>query len=284
MIGFLSTFVLLNSNDFPHTNNLKSDDDYDSTEPSSAGGSIQFRKTSYSNPFDRPRQLSRPQISPPSTQHTPDAAALSPKHESASGQMDLSYGDNFLPEDAGDIFNGHNAGYLGQISEVHWLRTLTSRVQLRSYPSLPASVPPSSETNFYLDDRDIQFIEQLNPFHLPLEVSAMTLLHCYLQTVQVTFPIVSSDIQHQVQSYYDSARRGETMTFPQRWFAIVHLILAIGAHFSRLSNAGGDVLDENVFLSSACQLLGLNDATMMIMIPDLPLIQVSIPDLHFKHC
>jgi hypothetical protein len=157
---------------------------------------------------------------------------------------------------------------------------LKSRIQLRSYPSLPASVPPSSETNFYLDDRNIQFIEQLNPFHLPPEVSAMALMHCYLQTVHVTFPIVSSDIQHQLQSYYDSAQRGESVTFPQRWFAIVHLILAIGAHFSRLVDVQGDALHETTFLSSACQLLGLNDATMMILTPDLPLIQVGVPQYH----
>ena len=139
-----------------------------------------------------------------------------------------------------------------------------------------AVVPPPSDTNFYLDDRDIQIVDQHNPFHLPPELLATTLFQCYFQTVHITFPIISSSVQYQLQSYYHSARRGESVTYPQTWFAIVHLVLAIGARFLRLTNAEwhSDPLDETVYLSSARQLMGLNDTTMVLATPDLPFIQV----------
>lgn len=264
---------------FPETDNSKSDDDDDfleATEASSVGSSSQFRTISYSQSSERSRQQSLSQASPSSTLYTPTESVASSALEGAREQQSLSYDDDFLAEDAQHVIGEHNDGYLGQICEVRWYRQLRSRIQLRNDPASPALLPPPSETNFYMDDCDIQLIERPNPFLLPPEMSAMALLHCYLRTVHVTFPLISSEIPNQLQSYYDAARRGESVTFPHRWFAIVNLVLAIGAHFMNLTKTGGGSFDETVCFSSACQLLCLNDATMMVF--DLPLIQVSVPN------
>ncbi|KAF2830636.1 hypothetical protein CC86DRAFT_284453 [Ophiobolus disseminans] len=185
-----------------------------------------------------------------------------------------SYDIDFLPEDPTQVLDTHNTGYLGHICEVVWLRNLKSRVQPL------ANLPPSTvftqlgETNFYQDHCGVRMVEQQNPFNLPPEITATLLFQCYYQTVQVTFPIIPTDISHQLHLYYDSVRSGEPVTYPQRWFAIVHLVLAIGTRFSRLINAPwhGDH-DENVYLSSARQFLDLEDSAIMLAKPDLPLIQ-----------
>jgi hypothetical protein len=252
-----------------HADVLKSDDDIDSPEPSSAGGSIRFQTTSYSPHSERSRQPSRT-----STIHTPETESTSPKVDPHLGRQVSSYDLDILPDDDAQTMNAPIVGYLGQICEAHWLRVLKNRVHLRRDSSSLHTIPQLSETNFYLDDHDIHLIEQQNPFHLPPETSATLLLRHYLQTAHITFPIVSLDIQHEIEVYYISARRREILTYPQSWFATVNLTFAIGARFARLVDEDGDPLDEIVYLSNATQLLNLNDTAMMLTTPDLPLIQV----------
>lgn len=193
-----------------------------------------------------------------------------------SGCEDADYKDDSLFEDATQTPKTQATGYLGQICEVKWLWGLKSRLQIRDPTSLTSS-PHSSQTNFYLDDQGIQFLNRDNPFHLPPEHLATVLFQCYFQTVHITFPIISSDIQNQLQIYYNSVRGGHVATFPQRWYAIVNLILAIGARFSHLVSAEWhtDVLEETLYISRAYQLLGLNDTAIVLTSPDLSLTQVS---------
>jgi hypothetical protein len=262
----------------PCANIFKSDDDYDSPEPSSTGRSSRIHNPLHSQQSIFSRRQSRSQTSPPPSFYTPETEDASPvvDPQFLSGREDTDYKDDSLFEDATQIPNTQATGYLGQICEVKWLWGLKSRLQKRD-PVSPASSLHSSQTNFYLDEQGIQFLNRDNPFHLPPENLATVLFQCYFQTVHITFPIIPSDIQNQLQIYYNSVRGGHVATFPQRWYAIVNLIFAIGARFSHLVNAEWhtDVLEETLYISRAYQLLGLNDTAIVLTSPDLSLIQVS---------
>jgi hypothetical protein len=187
--------------------------------------------------------------------------------------QDSNYDAEFLFEPAAQCAGAKETSYLGQICEVHWLRSLKTRIQG------PNSAPSQlSETNFHLDDAGIQLLHQDNPFHMPPGNLATVLLQCYLQTVHVVFPLVSSGIEGQLNVYYKSMLKGHNVHYSQRWYAIMNLIFAIGARFSRLINAEWhtDPLDESLYISRACQLLGINDPAAMLANADLSLIQVSL--------
>lgn len=169
------------------------------------------------------------------------------------------------------------AAYLGQICEVQWLRHLKTRFHIHD-PAFPALSPQPGDTNFYLIDDGAQLLQDDNPFHLPSQDLAMVLFQCYFHTVHVTYPIVPVELQSQLQFYYQSMRNAHPIAFPQRWYGIVNVVLAIGARFSRLIDAEWhtDKLEENIYLSRACQLLCLGESTFVLGAPDLSLVQVLL--------
>jgi hypothetical protein len=156
---------------------------------------------------------------------------------------------------------------------VQWLRGLKLRLQKRSSNEQSLAL---SDANYYLDNIGIQLLKQDNPFHLPTEHHATVLFQCYFRTVHTMFPFVPTEFEDQLQLYYRSMRSGQSVAFSQKWYAIVNLILAIGSRFSRLINAewSTDALEQTTYISRAYQLLGLNDTTLVLSSPDLPVIQV----------
>lgn len=156
--------------------------------------------------------------------------------------------------------------------EVQWLQKLKDRLHVRE------SAPQLEETNFYLDQRGLRLMKTENPFHLPDQNVAMLLFQFYYRTVHITFPIVPADFEGQLRIYYNSIRSGHTATiFPQEWYAIVNLILAIGARFAHLNSEHWQTgaLDETLYLSQAIQLLRLDDPITSLT-PDLSTIQVCV--------
>jgi hypothetical protein len=257
----------------------KSDDnDYDSPVPGTVGRPSRLQSSSYSQYSDFSRHQSRSQTSPLPTLYKPETNTTSPAP--GTQLFSIHQGSNYdaesLSEYAARSPDTHEAGYLGQICEVQWLRSLKQRLQI---PNLvpPAESPKPSETNFYLDDNGIRLLNRDNPFHLPPESQATLLSQCYFQTVHVTFPIIASEVESQLQIYYHSVLSGRPVMFPQSWYAVINFVLAIGARFSHITNAEWhlDPLDEMVYISRAFQLLGLNDTGIVLSAPDLPLIQVS---------
>ncbi|KAI4647246.1 uncharacterized protein J4E79_010397 [Alternaria viburni] len=199
----------------------------------------------------------------PSSSYVPLGAETSP----TSDQSPLPRLDGTVPEDSGDEDGGElpnvvEAGFLGQISEVQWLQTLRSRVQALDTVLLgppdttaPLSQPPSPTftasptshaatplehialTNYYLDDEGIKLTDCGNPFELPPEHTAGLLFQCFTQTIQGSFPILPPTIEHQLQQYYTLVRNGQAIHCPEKWFALVNLVFAIGAKFSHLIQA-----------------------------------------------
>lgn len=104
------------------------------------------------------------------------------------------------------------------------------------------------------------------------------LFQCYFKTLHVPLPMISIGIQDQLHNYYISMREGKPVYLPQRWYAIVNAVFAIGLRFSRLTAAEWltDVFDETVYLSRAIQLLGLNSFAGVLEDTDVSLVQVCL--------
>jgi hypothetical protein len=238
-----------------------------------------------------------------SSSRVPIATETSP----TSDQSPLPRLDGIVPEESDDEKGGEQpnvveAGFLSQISEVQWLRSLRSRVQAveivlvgpgdsatqLSQPASPTfdassattSATPlqqTSPTNYYLDHEDIKLTNWGNPFELPREHTAALLFQSYTQTVQSSFPILPLTIEHQLHQYYTLVRNGQAIHCPQKWFALVNLVFAIGTKFSHLIQADwrADELDHVVYSSRAFHLLSMNDTIVVLSTPDLLTTQAS---------
>jgi hypothetical protein len=245
--------------------------------------------------------------------YVPVAAETSP----TSDQSPLPRLDDIVPEESGSEEGGEQpdvieAGFLGQISEVQCLQSLRNRVQAvetvfvgpggdnatqlsqppsPTFDASPMSIPATplqqqqqqqqqqsiSLTNYYLDNEGIKLTNCGNPFELPPEQTAALLFRCYTQTVQTSFPILPVTIEHQLHQYYTLVRNGQAIHCPEKWFALVNLVFAIGAKFSHLIQADwrADELDHVIYLSRAFQLLSMNDTIVVLSTPDLLTTQAS---------
>jgi hypothetical protein len=248
------------------TDKLKSEEDDDPPEPTSATRSPGPYSSLFAQHSNLSRRQSRAQIDTVNTEDKSSAAAL----HTLRGGEDSNYDAEFFLDDATHVPSQEQTGYLGQMCEVQWLQNLKDRLHTRE------SAPQLEETDFYLDRRGFHLMKTENPFHLPDQDLAMLLFQCYYRTVHMTFPIVPSDFEGQLRIYYNSIRSGHTSTmFPQKWYAVVNLILAIGARFSHLTNAQWQTgaLNETLYVSQAYQLLRPDDQNSSL-IPDLSTIQV----------
>ncbi|RMZ74495.1 fungal specific transcription factor domain-containing [Pyrenophora seminiperda CCB06] len=251
------------------------------------------------------QQHSRLRTFASSSSHVPFASETSP----TSDQSPLPRLDGIVPEESCDEEGGVTenydvveAGFLGQISEVQWLQSLRSRVQAvenvfvgpvdvstsLSHPISPAfatsptpvsasPAPHVALTNYYLDDDGIELTDCGNPFELPPEPTADILFHCFGRTVQAPFPLLPATLQGQLKQYYKLVRDGQAIHCPERWFALVNLVFAIGAKFSHLVQADwrAEELDHVVYLSRAFQLLNMNDTILVLSTPDLSTTQAA---------
>jgi hypothetical protein len=237
-----------------------------------------------------------------SSSHVPPVAETS----TTSDRSSLPRLDGIVPEveitddDGAENTKVVEAGFLGQISEVQWLQSLKCRVQtaeaafmgpVSPYESKPASPmfntsstqlpdPPlqsAMSTSYYLDDDGIKLADCGNPFELPPEHTAGLLFQCYSRTVQSSFPILPATLESQLHQYYNLVRNGQSIHCPEKWFALVNLVFAIGAKYSHLTQADwrADEFDHVVYISRAFQLLSINDTVVVISTPDLSTTQAA---------
>ncbi|KAH8635806.1 hypothetical protein IG631_07640 [Alternaria alternata] len=238
---------------------------------------------------------------------SPSPVPIAAETSSMPGQTSLPRLDGIVPQEPGNEKGGEQpniveAGFPGQISEVQWLQSLRNRVQAvetvpvspgdsatqLSQPTSPVfdassapisatPLPRISATNYYLDDEDIKLQNCGNPFELPQKHTAALLFQCYAQTVQSSFPILPVTIEHQLQQYYTLVHTGQAIHYPQRWFALVNLVFAIGTKFSHSTQTGwrSEELDHVVYSSRAFHLLSMNDSIIALSTPDLLTTQAS---------
>lgn len=159
------------------------------------------------------------------------------------------------------------------IGEDAWLHDLQRRLVTHGR----ASHTSDAIGGLYLDSQGISLVDPGNPFTLPDEATTRVLFECYMTTVQRSFPFISIGLYRQVLAYYHSARNRQVVNISQTWYALVNLVLAIGARYSRYANTGRHLppFDDAIFLSRAYQLLGFNETAIVLAEPDTLLIQAT---------
>ncbi|XPS68919.1 hypothetical protein M3J09_001199 [Ascochyta lentis] len=233
----------------------------------------------------------------------------SPVKENGEAYVTASVGSNedldFLDEDLLRTRQSRETGYVGQNSEVQWLRTVQRQAQSDTNEpyGLPYGPPGDSKTafdersealhqrrqkshpstryvtdaTFYLDSDSIELDIVVNPYELPGPEMAEQLLDCYMSTVHSSFPIIPSSFEDQVRRFIVSLKENKAFQVPDRWRALLNLVFAVGAKYSHLIGAEwqGDERDHLVYMTRACHLLGMNNTVMLISNPDLWLVQAT---------
>lgn len=232
----------------------------------------------------------------------------SPTKKHGEAQVTASVGSNedldFLDEDLLRTRESRETGYIGQNSEVQWLRSVQRQSQSnKGEPyGLPYGPPGTgdhasderskalherrqqggsapvrhvTDATFYLDSDNIELDVVVNPYELPDPEIAEQLLQSYMSTVHSTFPILPSSFEDQARRFISSLKQNRAFQVPDRWRALMNLIFAIGAKYSHLIGAEwqGDERDHLVYMTRASHLLGMNSTVMFISAPDLSLVQ-----------
>jgi hypothetical protein len=208
-----------------------------------------------------------------------------------------------------DLFRSRESratGFVGQNSEIQWLRSLKTNMEKGSPSSntqLPYGRPGSSNeavehradaaharqkssqsgnilhvsnTIFYLDSDDLKADVLVDPYELPPPENAEKLVDCYMQTMHTSFPILPDEFDKQFRVYNESVKRNESYQMPKEWQAILNLVLAIGAQYSHLTQAGSRTgeSDHLIYMTRATRMLGLNEMATVLSAPTLLSIQV----------
>ena len=238
----------------------------------------------------------------------------SPPKKYGEAHVTASVGSNedldFLDEDLLRTRESRETGYVGQNSEVQWLRSVQNQAQnSKTEPyGLPHGPPGSSnhardertkalhqrrqeepptirhvtDATFYLDSDNIELDIVVNPYELPDPEIAEQLLDCYMSTLHSSFPIVPPSFDDQVRRFIVSLKHNRAFKVPDRWRALMNLIFAIGAKYSHLIDTDwqGAEGDHLVYMTRASHLLGMNSTIMLISEPDLSLVQAVSHSCH----
>lgn len=230
-----------------------------------------------------------------------------PARKNGEAHVTASVGSNedldFLDEDLMRTRESRETGFVGQNSEVQWLRSVQRQAESNETEKygLPHGPPGTSDdavnqrsdalherrqenhtavrhvtdATFYLDSDNIELDIVVNPYELPDPDIAERLLDCYLSTVHSSFPILPQSFEDQVRRFIGSMKQNKAFQVPDRWRALLNLIFATGAKYSHLIGTDwqGDERDHLVYMTRASHLLGLNNTVMLISGPDLSLVQ-----------
>lgn len=241
-----------------------------------------------------------------SVSHSP--GANSPTKKNGEAYVTASVGSNedldYLDEDLLRTRESRQTGYVGQNSEVQWLRSVQrqSQNEYGEPHNLPYGPPGSSEQDvdersralhqrrhevgsapprhvtdatFYLDSDNIDLDIVVNPYELPDPKIAEQLLECYMNTIHSSFPVIPQRFEDQARRFLFSVQQNRAFRVPDRWRALLNLVFAIGARYSHLIGTKwqGPERDHLVYMTRASQLLGLNDNIALTSGPDLQLVQ-----------
>ncbi|KAF2830575.1 hypothetical protein CC86DRAFT_315963 [Ophiobolus disseminans] len=259
----------------------------------------------HDTPPDTPALLSRyMEQRPRSSSDDMDHDSLAPDETQVSASVGSNEDLDFLEEDLLDHQGRDETGFLGRNSQVQWMRTLQRKLDLPTgEPSdLPYAPPgdsehafskrsealhqrqkesgntgPLSDYYFYLDNENIDAMDQVEPHSLPPLETASALFANYKSTVQEPFRILDDEFEAQLYKYYEIVQSGATMTVDAKWKAVLNLVLAIGARYSHLVGADwqADPHDHLVYMSRAVYFLGLKNITTLVCAPDRLLIQAT---------
>jgi hypothetical protein len=239
-----------------------------------------------------------------------DSSSNEGEAEDVSESADLE-DDPYLQDE--NLLRSHASratGFVGQNSEVQWLRNLkhpmastssegwrgtpyvlpykshdsdknaaprqADALRTRQEASKAGSGPHVSESTFYLDSDDLDVDIMVDPYELPPPEIADKLFDCYMQTVHNSFPIVSDVFKKQYRSYSNSVKRNRLYQVPEHWQATLNLVLAIGALYSHLMQAQwqADERDHLIYMTRAIRIVGLEKIATSLHAPSLSIIRV----------
>ncbi|PVH91533.1 hypothetical protein DM02DRAFT_338313 [Periconia macrospinosa] len=218
---------------------------------------------------------------------------LGSDNESAGGGEALTSGSVGSNKDVDvideDMFRGLDSratGFVGQNSEVQWLRSLKHQVQLGRDMASPHRLPAFSsasnasdgpqepprqgntqrvtDSTFYLDRDDLGIDIVVDEFELPPTEAAERLFECYVTTIHTSFPILPHNFEEDFKHYINSITQHRPLQPPNRWRAILNLVFAIGAQYSHLVDASwqADDRDHLVYMTRALRLLELENTLL----------------------
>jgi hypothetical protein len=167
-------------------------------------------------------------------------------------------------------------GFMGKSSELTWMQRLKKEAEHNpevseeamsiigqinfriNSPSLQENMHhPISESTYHRDDVSMLILDPVEPYERPPRHTADLLFKCYLDTVHPSFPIIGkTTFVGQYRNYYSkTVQTGVNCN----WVAILNLIFAIGAIYSRLIQADwrGNEHDHLIYFTRA-RLLAFN--------------------------
>lgn len=226
-----------------------------------------------------------------------DEAHVSP---SVGSHEDL----DFLNEDLVERPAPDKTGFLGRNSQVQWMRTLQRKLNVSEgeASNMPYSHPGASEEAidkrahavrqpqecsaparpiqdlyFYLDNEQLDPLDNIDPDTMPPVGTAERLYGFYREAVHTPFRILDDQYFSQMQTYYGMLQQGSMFSVTSTWKAITNLVFAIGARFSYLVGADwpADDRDHLVYMSRALHFLELSKLTALIHAPDIATIQAT---------
>ncbi|RII19286.1 hypothetical protein CUC08_Gglean001950 [Alternaria sp. MG1] len=214
---------------------------------------------------------------------------------------------DFLDEDLMRDPHARETGYMGQNSEVQWLRSVQRQAERgntdprgqrygppgasteaidersdalheRRQNARPGSMHHITDATFYLDSDDIEIDIAVDPREMPSPKIAEKFFACYMDTVHGTFPLMPANFEDQFRRYIQASKHGHPFFVPDGWRATMNLLFAIGAKYSHLVGAEwrGDERDHLIYMTRAVQLLGLKDTLTFLAAPSLDKIQAYV--------
>lgn len=168
-------------------------------------------------------------------------------------------------------------GFYGKNSELTWMQKLKKQVAAHGTDNedydqstnvgdgslasqahgVDDGLAPINASSYHCDDLSIFVHEQVDPFEIPMKITADALFHSYLDTIHPSFPIIGKNtFMQQYNAYFDSPDQRRPN---QNWLAILNMIFAIGAKYSHLVQAEwrGNSDDHLVYFTRA-RMLGFN--------------------------
>jgi hypothetical protein len=217
-----------------------------------------------------------------------DAHSLQESRESGllgiQDELDIASLD-LLDEDLHISDRARATGFVGKNSEVQWLRAAAlaqperpdeeSSVFQRRGSFVPGlGNEQINSYSFWADNENVDIDYFIDPYDLPPFDIAEILLNCYMSKVHDSFPILPrKTFEDQFRKYFKALSNKNAPRLSPKWQAILNLVFAIGARYSRVSKASwqADARDHLIYQARARN-FGLNETTITHH-PDVPQIQ-----------
>ncbi|CBY02337.1 predicted protein [Plenodomus lingam JN3] len=155
---------------------------------------------------------------------------------------------DMLNEDLMRNREARETGYIGQNSEIQWLRSVQRQSEAgnsdpygqrygppgssreaadaraealhdRRKHTNPGSMGYVTDTTFYLDSDNIEVDIAVDPYEMPNLNVAERLFDCYVNTVHDTFPLIPLDFEDQFRQYIRSIEKAQAFRVPDPWRA-----------------------------------------------------------------